>query len=98
MLQALGTKGFLINIARGSLVDEQALVDAVVNNKIKGAGLDVFAAEPHVPHELIGRDNVVVTAHIASGTVETRLLMANIVIDNMKAFLEGREMPTCLKL
>ena len=98
VLEALGSKGFLINVARGSLVDEKALVEAIVNNKIKGAGLDVFAKEPHVPQALMGKDNVVVTAHIASATVETRQLMANIVIDNMKAFLEGRDMPTRLNL
>lgn len=98
VLKALGTEGFLINVARGSLVDEQALIDAIVNNQIKGAGLDVFVKEPYIPQQLIGRDNVVVTPHIASATVETRLLMANIVIDNMKAFLEGRDLPTKLKL
>lgn len=98
VLMALGAKGFLINVARGSLVDEDALVYAIVNKQIKGAGLDVFAKEPFVPKQLIGRENVVLTSHIASATIETRLLMANIVIENMKAFLEGRDLPTRLRL
>lgn len=98
VLQALGTKGCLINIARGSLVDEDALCQAIEQGIIKGAALDVFACEPHVPNALLNKDNVVVTAHIASGTVETRKQMADIVNSNFKAFLEGTEMPTKLRL
>lgn len=98
VLEALGSKGCLINIARGSLVDEDALCQAIENGVIKGAALDVFASEPHVPEALLNRNNVIVTAHIASGTVETRKQMADIVNANFKAFLEGTPMPTKLKL
>ena len=98
VLEALGSKGCLINIARGSLVDEDALCQAIEKGVIKGAALDVFASEPHVPEALLNRNNVIVTAHIASGTVETRKQMADIVNANFKAFLEGTPMPTKLKL
>lgn len=90
ILQALGSKGSLINIARGSLVDEDALCYAIENNIIKGAGLDVFVDEPHVPKSLLGRDNVVLTPHIGSATEETRAQMAAIVIENLKAFEDGK--------
>lgn len=98
VLEALGPSGFLINIARGSLVDEAALCDAITNGTIQGAALDVFASEPHVPQALLNRDNVLLTAHIASATVETRKQMADIVNANFKAFLEGKELPTRIKI
>lgn len=98
VLQALGDKGCLINIARGSLIDEEALGKAIENGVIKGAALDVFAHEPHVPQSLLKRSNVIVTSHIASATVETRKQMAEIVNANFKAFLQGKELPTRLKL
>ncbi len=86
VLAALGDKGVLVNIARGSIVDEHALVDALIHNVIAGAGLDVFADEPHVSRELLNRDNVVVTPHIGSATRATRAAMATLVIDNIAAF------------
>lgn len=98
VLEALGPSGFLINIARGSLVDEAALCDAITKGTIQGAALDVFASEPHVPQALLNRDNVLLTAHIASATVETRKQMADIVNANFKAFLEGKELPTRIKI
>ena len=98
ILEALGPSGFLINVARGSLVDEEALSFAIENKVIKGAALDVFAHEPNVPQGLLNKDNVVLTPHIASATVETRKAMADIVIANLKAFMEGKEYPTALKL
>jgi hydroxypyruvate reductase len=86
VLNALGTKGFLINVARGSVVDEAALVRALKDKRIAGAGLDVFENEPQVPAELIGLDNVVLVPHIGSATVETRAAMAQRVFDNLQSF------------
>lgn len=96
VLDALGPKGVLVNVARGSIVDEDALVAALLEKRIAGAALDVFAAEPHVPAAMIGLDNVVLTPHIASGTVDTRESMAALVLANLDAHFEGREMPTAL--
>lgn len=91
ILDALGTCGFLINVARGSVIDEAALVRALVERRIAGAGLDVFEREPQVPAELLALDNVVLLPHIASGTEETRQAMAQRVLDNLAAFYaEGR--------
>ncbi|MDR0576596.1 MAG: 2-hydroxyacid dehydrogenase [Candidatus Accumulibacter sp.] len=91
VLDALGPRGFLINVSRGSVVDEQALVRALAEKKIAGAGLDVFENEPHVPAELLGMDNVVLLPHIGSATEETRLAMAQRTIDNLDLFFaEGR--------
>ena len=86
VLDALGPQGFLVNIARGSVVDEAALVDALVAQRIAGAGLDVFENEPNVPPELFGLDNVVLLPHLASGTHETRKAMADLVRDNLHAY------------
>lgn len=96
VLQALGAQGMLINIARGSLVDEQALCQALEQGVIKGAALDVFACEPYVPQALLNQDNVVLSSHIASATVETRKQMADIVNANLAAFVAGQELPTKL--
>jgi lactate dehydrogenase-like 2-hydroxyacid dehydrogenase len=91
VLDALGPQGFLINVSRGSVVDEAALVRALADKRIAGAGLDVFQNEPHVPQELLALDNVVLLPHIASGTVETRQAMADRVFDNLHLFFsEGR--------
>jgi lactate dehydrogenase-like 2-hydroxyacid dehydrogenase len=78
VLDALGPKGILINVARGSVVDEPALVAALTEGRLGGAGLDVFAHEPQVPEALWTMDNVVLQPHQASATVETRLAMANL--------------------
>src|SRR5690606_30296650 len=83
VLQALGPTGYLINIARGSVVDEPALVQALLNKQIAGAGLDVYVDEPHVPDELLDLDNVVLTPHLASGTHETRAAMGDLVLQNL---------------
>ncbi len=91
ILVALGPKGFLINIARGTVVDEAALVDALVNKRIAGAGLDVFEDEPNVPEALFTLDNVVLLPHIASATNETRQAMADLVMANLRNFFsEGK--------
>ncbi|WP_248283216.1 2-hydroxyacid dehydrogenase [Cryobacterium arcticum] len=86
VLTALGPRGYLVNIARGSVVDEPALVDALLAGRIAGAGLDVFADEPRVPAALLGLKNVVLLPHIASGTHETRRAMADLTIENMRSF------------
>jgi lactate dehydrogenase-like 2-hydroxyacid dehydrogenase len=94
VLEALGSKGFLINVARGSVVDEEALVNALQKGTIAGAGLDVFANEPNVPEALWSMPQVVLTPHIASATVETRHAMANLAFENMKAGVAGAPLIT----
>ncbi|MFZ5549683.1 MAG: 2-hydroxyacid dehydrogenase [Pseudomonadota bacterium] len=86
VLEALGPQGFLVNVARGSVVDEDALVRALAGKRIAGAGLDVFADEPRVPAALMALDNVVLAPHMASGTEETRAAMADLVVDNLQRF------------
>ncbi|WP_088776222.1 2-hydroxyacid dehydrogenase [Pseudomonas massiliensis] len=88
VLQALGAEGYLINVARGSVVDEQALVAALQAGQIAGAALDVFENEPHVPQALMTMDNVVLAPHIGSGTQETRQAMADLVFANLRQFFE----------
>ena len=90
VLKALGPKGTLINIARGTVVDEPALVEALKTGRIAGAGLDVFANEPDPNADLITMENVALYPHHASGTVETRDAMAQLVVDNLAAFFAGR--------
>jgi len=94
VLEALGPQGWLINVARGSVVDEPALIAALRDKKIAGAGLDVFADEPRVPADLLAFDNVVVQPHVGSATVETRRAMAQLVVDNVHAFFAGRPLLT----
>jgi hydroxypyruvate reductase len=86
VLDALGPEGFLINVARGSVVDEAALVRALQQRRIAGAGLDVFEHEPQVPAELMQLDNAVLLPHVASATHETRAAMAQRVFDNLNEF------------
>ena len=85
VLQALGRDGILINISRGSTVDEAALLDALERNVIKGAGLDVFWNEPNIDERFLTLENVVLQPHHASGTVETRQAMGKLVRDNLAA-------------
>lgn len=94
VLRALGPKGYLINVARGSVVDEAALIDALQANLIAGAALDVFESEPHVPEALWALDNVVLTPHIASATVQTRQAMANLAAANLKAHFASQPLPS----
>ncbi|WP_322046510.1 2-hydroxyacid dehydrogenase [Paraburkholderia sp. J67] len=96
VLTALGPDGYLINVARGSLVDEQALIAALEEGLIAGAALDVFEAEPNVPAALRASDKVVLSPHIASATQETRRGMANLVLANLDAFITGQPLPTAL--
>ena len=93
-LDALGPDGTLINVARGTVVDEPALVSALTEGRLGAAGLDVFADEPRVPSALLAMDQVVVQPHAASGTRETRLAMGRLVVDNLRAHFGGRPLLT----
>ena len=96
VLAALGKKGTIVNIARGSIVDEPALVAALANGVIKGAGLDVFADEPNVPAPLLAMDNVVLLPHVGSATHETRKAMGDLCKANLDAWFAGRPLPTLI--
>ncbi|WP_194421223.1 2-hydroxyacid dehydrogenase [Microbacterium abyssi] len=93
VLRALGPDGFLVNIARGTVVDEDALIEALEAGEIAGAGLDVFANEPNVPERLI-RDDVTLLPHVGSGTQETRQDMRDLTLANLRAYLAGEQLPT----
>ncbi len=90
VLRALGPDGVLINIARGSVVDENALIEALRNKVILAAGLDVFEKEPQVPQGLIELDNTVLLPHVGSASIHTRNAMANLVYSNLEAFFSGK--------
>jgi lactate dehydrogenase-like 2-hydroxyacid dehydrogenase len=90
VLNALGANGIIINMARGSVVDEQALIAALKNRTIYSAGLDVFAKEPHVPKELMEMDHIVMFPHLGSSTEVTRAAMDQLVVDNILAWLSGK--------
>lgn len=94
VIDALGADGYVINIARGSVIDEAALVNALTTGRLAGAGLDVFADEPHVPNELLTMDNVVLLPHVASGTVQTRAAMEDLTLHNLDHFLTTGELVT----
>ncbi len=94
VIEALGPTGMLINIARGSVVDQPALIAALASGQLVGAGLDVYADEPRVPEELLRLGNVVLSPHIASATHATRAAMGNLMIDNLCAHFAGRPLPT----
>ena len=90
VLAALGRDGYLINIARGRLVDETALVAALQSGQIAGAGLDVFVDEPHVPPALFEMDNTTLQAHRASATWETRQAMGEMVLESLAQAFAGQ--------
>jgi hydroxypyruvate reductase len=92
VLNALGPEGILVNVARGSVIDEPELVSALKERRIWGAGLDVFAHEPQVPEELFELDNVVLMPHQGSATIETRLAMGELVLRNVAAYFAGQEL------
>ena len=101
-MEALGTSGTLINISRGSVVDEKALIKALQTGTIGAAGLDVFDAEPVVPNELKNMPNVILTPHVGSATNETRQAMGDLTCDNLLSFFKTGQVltpvPECLKL
>ena len=94
VLTALGKKGYLINVARGSVVDESALIEALKNDVIAGAALDVFEDEPNVPEALRAMSHVVLTPHVASATWQTRRAMADLAFGNLQAYFAGKALLT----
>ena len=94
VMRALGSKGCLVNMARGSLVDEAAMVNLLERGELGGAALDVFAKEPDIPAPLITMDNVVLSPHAGSATIKTRAAMGNLVIRNILAYLDSRPLLT----
>ncbi len=90
ILEALGPRGILVNMARGSVVDEPALIEALKNKTILSAGLDVYVKEPEVPSELMAMDHIVLFPHLGSGSVHTRKAMDQLVVDNVLAWASGK--------
>jgi len=90
VLKALGSRGIVINMARGSVIDEPALIEALRSKTIYSAGLDVFAKEPEVPKELLEMDNIVLLPHLGSSTEVTRAAMDQLLVDNILAWLAGK--------
>jgi lactate dehydrogenase-like 2-hydroxyacid dehydrogenase len=96
VLAALGKKGTIVNIARGSIIDEPALVKALQDGTIKGAGLDVFADGPNVPAALLEREDVVLLPHVGSATRETRQAMGDLCKANLDAWFAGKPLPALI--
>jgi lactate dehydrogenase-like 2-hydroxyacid dehydrogenase len=94
VIEAIGPKGTFVNISRGSVVDEPALIEALQSGKLGSAGLDVFADEPRVPEAFFAMDNVVLQPHVASATHQTRQAMGQLVIDNLAAHFAGKALLT----
>ena len=94
VLAALGPTGYFINVARGTVVDEQALVAAIESGGIAGAGLDVFNDEPNVPEALFNRPNVILLPHVASATHETRQAMGDLCVENLRLHFAGKPVKT----
>ncbi len=92
ILAALGPRGHLVNISRGWVVNESDLVEALVSGTLGGAGLDVFEDEPNVPEALFTLQNVLLQPHVASGTVETRTAMGNLMLENLQNYCAGKEL------
>ena len=93
ILDALGPDGHVVNITRGSVIDEPALIAALQDGRIAGAGLDVFEREPHVPEALRHLPNVVLTPHMGGGAIEAALAMSNAVMQNVEAYIGGKALP-----
>jgi hydroxypyruvate reductase len=97
ILRKLGKDGYIVNISRGSVIDERALVAALTDQTIAGAGLDVYEKEPHAPDALTAFPNVVLTPHIGGHTLESHTAMQNCVIANLEAFFEGKPLPYAVR-
>ena len=93
ILKKLGEDGYVVNIARGSVIDQEALVAALTDKTIAGAGLDVYAKEPHAPDALTAFPNVVLTPHIGGHTLESHTAMQDCVLANLGAFFAGQPLP-----
>jgi lactate dehydrogenase-like 2-hydroxyacid dehydrogenase len=94
VLNNLGKNGVIINVARGSVIDQEELINCLETNVIAGAGLDVYTNEPHIPQELMNVKNTVLLPHIGSATVETRIAMGQLVFDNIKAYFDNKPLIT----
>ncbi|MCK1744061.1 2-hydroxyacid dehydrogenase [Bradyrhizobium sp. 139] len=97
ILKRLGEHGYVVNISRGSVIDEKALVVALTDKTIAGAGLDVYEKEPHAPDALTALPSVVLTPHIGGHTLESHVAMQNCVLANLSAFFEGTPLPYAIK-
>ena len=97
VLKRLGPGGYVVNISRGSVIDEKALVVALTEKTIAGAGLDVYDKEPHAPDALTALPNVVFAPHIGGHTLESHVAMQNCVLANLTAFFEGKKLPYAVK-
>jgi len=97
ILRRLGKDGYVVNISRGSVIDQAALVSALTDQAIAGAGLDVFAHEPHRPDTLTALPNVVLTPHIGGHTLESHVAMQDCVIANLEGFFAGKPLPHAVK-
>jgi hydroxypyruvate reductase len=93
ILRKLGTDGYVVNISRGSVIDQAALVAALADGSIAGAGLDVYDKEPHAPDALTAFPNVVLTPHVGGHTLESHVAMQNCVIANLEAYFAGKPLP-----
>jgi lactate dehydrogenase-like 2-hydroxyacid dehydrogenase len=98
ILRRLGSDGFVVNISRGSVIDEAALVTALSEQIIAGAGLDVYATEPHAPDALTALPNVVLTPHVGGHTLESHVAMQDCVLANLEAFFAGKPLPYQVRL
>jgi len=97
ILRKLGKDGFVVNISRGSVIDQKALVAALAEESIAGAGLDVYEKEPHAPDALTGFPNVVLTPHVGGHTLESHVAMQDCVMANLEAFFAGKPLPYVVK-
>ncbi|WP_439409801.1 2-hydroxyacid dehydrogenase [Bradyrhizobium sp. DASA03076] len=97
ILGRLGADGYVVNISRGSVIDQKALLAALIDKTIAGAGLDVFEKEPHTPDALTALSNVVFSPHIGGHTLESQVAMQNCVLANLTAFFEGKPLPYAVK-
>jgi lactate dehydrogenase-like 2-hydroxyacid dehydrogenase len=97
ILQKLGKDGYVVNISRGSVIDQKALLDALAGETIAGAGLDVYEKEPHPPDALTGFPNVVLTPHVGGHTLDSHTAMQDCVIANLEAFFAGQSLPYAVR-
>jgi hydroxypyruvate reductase len=97
ILRQLGSDGYVVNISRGSVIDQDALVTALADRAIAGAALDVYEEEPHAPDRLTALPNVVLTPHVGGHTVESHAAMQNCVMANLEAFFEGKPLPYAVR-
>src|SRR3954471_20914082 len=98
ILNKLGRDGYVVNISRGSVIDQKALIAALTDQTIAGAGLDVYAKEPHAPDALTAFPNVVLSPHIGGHTLESHLAMRNCVMANLEAFFASKALPYEVKV